>query len=40
MSKPKLIAKRKCPAGETYVFKDGVAEVPGMKHKRDHIQSH
>ena len=34
MSKTKLITKRKCPAGETYVFKNGVAEVPGMRHKR------
>lgn len=32
MSKTKLITKRKCPAGETYVFKNGVAEVPGMRH--------
>ena len=34
MSKTKLITKRKCPAGETYVFKNGVAEVPGMRNER------
>ena len=34
MSKTKLITKRKCPAWETYVFKNGVAEVPGMRNKR------
>lgn len=30
----KLITKRKCPNGETYIFKNGVAKVPGMRHSR------
>ena len=26
----KLISERKCPDGEKYYFRNGVAEVPGM----------
>ena len=30
----KLITKRKCPNGETYTFKNGLVEVPGMRHSK------
>lgn len=30
----KLATKRKCPDGEVYVFKNGVAEVKGMRSKK------